>query len=458
MKEFLKLSYDELERLNLEAKHTRAERPAKAEATHRRWLNGNKAVKAVTVCFSDIEGRLHMLDYDKKWLLDHADSLTFDGSSVRGFTEMGESDLRLEIDWPAFYRLPADVFGAGKTLAFALVRNRDGSPYPSDFRGRLADLAEAIGQRTPAETVSVGMEIEGFLFQGNNAEQEYDGGFAPASSCGYYHSLPGDTLRQFIDRAAEVQRAMGFENEKDHPEVAPSQFELNWSHTEMTIAADQTQLYKLVCRQVASQMGLTASFLPKPIAGVNGSGMHVNLSVSDSKGTNLFHDQSSGGLSETAMSFADGILARANDICLILNPSVNAYRRLDPNYEAPNQIRRSAIDRGSMIRVPLAGRESSRIEVRSVSPDANPYMLLYALIACWQDDKAPERGVLHADIHAALDGFSADDLVGADEAAKYAALKRAAADRSPREFGSRVKPSEVVYHHEVTNQSLWSDF
>lgn len=452
---FLSLSYDELEKLNLSAKRLRAGDQGKAAAQHRKWLEKEGKVKAVTVCFSDIEGRLHMLDYDKKWLLAHADGLTFDGSSIRGFTELGESDLRLEIDWPAFYRLPADVFGAGKTLVFAFVRNRDGSPYPADFRGMLAAMSSSGGR-----TVSAAMEVEGFLFDGPNAEQAYSGGFSPASSRGYYHSLPGDPLRQFIDRAAEVQRAMGFENEKDHPEVAPAQFELNWSHAEMSIAADQVQLYKLVCRQVAGLMGMTASFLPKPVAGVNGSGMHINLSVSDS-GENLFHDPSSdSGLSEMAISFADGILARANDICLILNPSVNAYRRLDPNYEAPNQIRRSSIDRGSMIRVPLAGRTSARIEVRSVSPDANPYMLLYALVGCGMSGSKTPRagGVLHADIHAAMDGFSADDLIGADEAAKYMALKRAAADRSPRELGARVKRDEIVFHHEVTNQSLWSEF
>ncbi len=458
MGKFLSLSYDELESLNLSAKRLRAGEPGKAPQQHREWLEKEDKVKAVIVCFSDIEGRLHMLDYDKKWLLAHADSLTFDGSSIRGFTELGESDLRLEIDWPAFYRLPADVFGAGKTLVFAFVRNRDGSPYPADFRGQLAELAEAIHQRT----VSAAMEIEGFLFDGLNAEQAYTGEFRPASSRGYYHSLPGDTLRQFIDRAAEVQRAMGFENEKDHPEVAPSQFELNWSHADMRAAADQTQLYKLVCRQVASQMGMTASFLPKPVAGVNGSGMHVNLSVC-SNGKNMFHDPSSdSGLSKMALSFADGILIRANGICLILNPSVNAYRRLDPNYEAPNQIRWSPNDRGSMIRVPLAGRMSARIEVRSVSPDANPYMLLYALVGCGMsgESKSPRAGgtTLHADIHAAMEGFSADDLIGADEAAKYVAIKRAAADRSPRGLGTRVKPSEVVFHHEVTNQSLWSEF
>ncbi len=130
-------------------------------------------------------------------------------------------------------------------------------------------------------TLNAANEIEGFLFKGLDAERTYHetGKFEYVNTGGYYHSLPGDTLRTFIDRAAEVQRAMGFENEKDHPEVAPSQFEINYSYSDVVTAADQIQLYKFLCRQVARNMGLTASFLPKPVVGVNGSGMHTNVSV-----------------------------------------------------------------------------------------------------------------------------------------------------------------------------------
>ena len=151
-------------------------------------------------------------------------------------------------------------------------------------------------------------------------------------------SLPLDPLRKFIDTAAEVQRAMGFQNEKDHPEVAPSQFEINYGYGEVVAAADQIQLYKLLCRQIANNMGYTASFLPKPVVGVNGSGMHTNVSVSEGK-TNLFWDEKGQEkLSQFGWEFIDRILTHALDFCLILNPSVNAYRRLDPHFEAPNQI------------------------------------------------------------------------------------------------------------------------
>jgi len=155
---------------------------------------------------------------------------------------------------------------------------------------------------------------------------------------------------------------------------------MNFGYAEAMVAADQMLLYKLICRQAANQLGVTASFLPKPVVGINGNGMHVNLSLArDAK--NLFYDpKGEHGLSPMAWDFVDRILNNGTDICLVLNPSVNAYRRLDPHFEAPNQIKASAVNRGAMIRVPWANERSARIEVRSVAPDANPYLLLYTLL------------------------------------------------------------------------------
>ena len=239
-----------------------------------------------------------------------------------------------------------------------------------------ADVYEKHGY-----TLNAANEIEGFLFQGLDAERRYHetGKFEYVNTGGYYHSLPGDPLRSFIDTVAEVQRSMGFQNEKDHPEVAPSQFEINYGYGEVVSAADQIQLYKLVCRQVATRLSMTASFLPKPVVGVNGSGMHTNVSVS--KGDkNLFWDpQGDEKLSPFAWEFTDRILTHGNDLCLLLNSSVNSYRRLDPHFEAPNQIKASAVDRGAMIRIPIGNERSARVEVRSVAPDANPYSVMLAV-------------------------------------------------------------------------------
>ena len=475
LRTFLEIPYDELEERNLRVKDQRLKHESadKVREERLKYLTDERNLKAVTVCFTDLEGRLHMLDYDKKFLLRSADNLTFDGSSVRGFSQQHESDLRLSIDWSAFYWLPSDVFGPGKVLVFAEVRGQDGLPYLADMRARLKDYTAAMHEKEGL-VAQFAHEIEGFLFHGRDAERNYPerGAFEFISTGGYYHSLPGDALRRFIDSAAEVQRAMGFGNEKDHPEVAPSQFEMNFTHAEALIAADQVQLYKLLCRQVAQNYDMTACFLPKPVTGINGNGMHTNISLAR-KGTNLFHDKNGdSGLSTAGWSFTERILNSASDICLILNASVNAYRRLDPHFEAPNQIKASATDRGSMVRIPLGNERSARIEVRSVAPDANPYMTVYTLLRTGLEGPLPDPAeiankrartrFLPDNINDAIRVFKSSkfvaDLLGEQVQTRFAEVKQASAERCPRALGSLIKTAEVQFHHEVTNQYLWNKF
>jgi len=472
LQDFLSLSYTELEDRNLEAKEQRMKRVPmeKIQEQRLKYLTDEKRIKAVTVLFSDLEGRLHMLDYDKKFLVKSWDNLTFDGSSIRGFTAQRESDLRLNMDWSSFYWAPSDIFGSGKVLVFGEVIDKDGSPYSADIRGVLKQYAQGLHE-SKGYTLNAANEIEGFLFEGQDAERNYHDhqSFRYVNTGGYYHSLPGDPLRTFIDTAAEVQRAMGFQNEKDHPEVAPSQFEINYSYSEVVAAADQIQLYKLICRQVATRMGLTASFLPKPVVGVNGNGMHTNVSVTQN-GKNLMWDPAGNEkISKFGWDFVDRILTHGNDICLMLNASVNSYRRLDPHFEAPNQIKASAIDRGSMVRIPIGNEKSSRVEVRSVAPDANPYMVLLSVFRTGLDGEISNvdnlRGAdryLPDNIYDALTNFRnaewATKLLGADVKGRYADLKQASADRCARLLGTVVKVPEIQYHHEVYNQYLWNQF
>ena len=472
LRNFLLLSYGELEDLNLNAKEQRKNRVAahKIQEERLKYLTDTKEIKAVTVLFSDLEGRLHMLDYDKKFLVKSYDNLTFDGSSIRGFTAQRESDLRLGIDWSAFYWGPSDIFGTGKVLVFGEVIDKQGTPYSADMRGVLKGFAHDLHQKH-GYTLNAANEIEGFIFAGTDAERRFPqtGKFEYVNTGGYYHSLPGDPLRTFIDTTAEVQRAMGFENEKDHPEVAPSQFEINYGYGEVISAADQIQLYKLICREVATKMGMTASFLPKPVVGVNGSGMHTNISISKD-GKNIFWDpKGEEKLAGFAWDFVDRILTHGNDICLLMNSSVNAYRRLDPHFEAPNQIKASAVDRGSMVRIPIGNEKSSRVEVRSVAPDANPYLVLYSIFKSGLDGDTAKidnlrqaQRYLPDNIYTAIENFRnstwTTKLLGEDVKARFADLKQASADRCPRLLGTFVKAQEVQFHHEVYNQFLWNQF
>jgi glutamine synthetase len=472
IKNFLEIPYDTLEEMNLRAA-SRAEKesPEVLEKEYREYLTKEKRLKAVTLCFSDIEGRFHMLDYDKSYFLSAADNLTFDGSSIRGFSAQSESDLRLGVDWTSILWLPSDVFGAGKVIMFANVLNRNKTPYESDFRSRLDLLAKDIKKRRGL-TAYLAAEVEGFLVDGLNAEQNFQSkeGFALISTGGYFHSLPKDRLKMFIDAAAEAQRAMGFKNEKDHPEVAPSQFELCFSYSNVVRACDRIQLYKLVCRQVAANMGMTATFLPKPVSSINGSGMHMNISFMKD-GKNIFYQKrGEDGLSTFAWGTISRILNHAPELSLVLNSSVNAYRRLDPHFEAPNQIKVSSIDRGSMIRIPAGNEKTARIEIRSVAPDSNPYIATYALLKTalegsplQKDETKRDRlRFLPGNINDAIKLYKTSDfmkkILGANAHEKYVEHKQDAADRSPKELGAIVKRSEVIYHHEVTNQMLWNQF
>jgi glutamine synthetase len=205
------------------------------------------------------------------------------------------------------------------------------------------------------------------------------------------------------------------------------------------------------------------------VTGVNGSGMHTNVSVTKD-GKNLMWDPNGEEkISSFGWEFVDKILTAGNDLCLLLNASVNAYRRLDPHFEAPNQIKASATDRGSMVRIPIGNEKSARVEVRSVGPDANPYLVLYSIFKTGLMGKKADIANLRQaerylpdNIYTALEDFRkaqwTTELLGADVKQRYADLKQASADRCPRLLGTLVKTAEVQFHHDVYNQLLWGQF
>jgi glutamine synthetase len=464
----LELTYEELEELNLQAREVKD--PIVAKEEYVSYLESQTGIKNVTVCFTDLEGKFHTIDYNKKFILKSLDNLTFDGSSIRGFSAQYDSDLKLVIDWTSITFLPSDIFGAGKVLVFANVFSRDLMPYESDFRNLLIEYAVKMKQESGTEAF-MATELEGYLVEGLDAEKHYvsTNGFDFVAHGGYYHSLPTDSVREFIDRVTLALEAMGFRNEKAHPEVGPSQFEIDYSYTDVVRACDQVQLYKLLCRQIACDMGMTCTFLPKPIVGVNGNGMHTNFSLAKN-GKNSFYDKNGKDhLSKDGWQFTYNLLDKASELCLIYNSSVNAYRRLDPHFEAPNEIKVTANDRGSLVRLPFGNEKTTRIEIRAVSPDTNPYLALYAFIRTGLENKVavprstpvgPAK-LLPSTINEAIDIFKASDYVGTiigdNNKTKFLDLKKSVAERSSSVLiEGTVDEAEVLYHHEITNQYLWN--
>jgi len=218
-------------------------------------------------------------------------------------------------------------------------------------------------------------------------------------------------------------------------------------------------------------MECTATFLPKPFTNINGSGMHTNISLFKN-GKNVFFDaKRKMEISKSAEDFITRVLTSANEISLILNPSVNAYRRLDPRYEAPNQIKYSFSDRSSMIRIPAGNMNSTRIEVRSVGSDANPYLTMYTLLKIGLEgpqEELQKKGkrvrtrTLPGNIFDAIRIFKYSDeitkILGEMTKNSYVTLKEKTADRAQKDLGKYLKKSEVLYHHEITNQYLWNEY
>lgn len=477
---YLNLSYDELEERNLAAKYCVGARSFHDDSVNMAYyvdyLKKESKIKAVTVCFSDMEGRLYMLDYDKKYFMQHHDGLMINGEKVYGPREKEHTPyLRLLINWASFRWLPADLFGVGKVLVFASIRASGEEECGFDARSLLCNYLEKI-RNQEGLAITASLESEGFLFDGVDSEQNYrdESGFQLISKGGYFHALPGDPLKKFIDRFADVKRCLGFENEGDQPELAPSQFELNYRPCDPLVAADQLQMYKVLARQIAASMGYSASFLPKPISSIHGSGARCLLSVSK-HGKDIWAGKSTKwGISSVAEGFVQRILGAANELSLVFNPSVNAYRRLESDIGAPTQIKATLNEGSSIVKVPPSKAGRAVVQVSCLSPDINPYLALYSILRTGFEGH-PYRSVeagsssrrsrtrcLPDNIHDAIRHFRSSEwvseLLGSGFKEEFVAQKQVRASRSPKSLGRLVKESEILYHHEVTNQFLWSQF
>jgi len=316
--------------------------------------------------------------------------LMFDGSSVQGFTRIEESDMLLKPDYDTFLIFPDIVEGAGRGKVARLIcdiANPDGSPFEGDPRYALRRQIERL-QALGFDDMSAGPEPEFFMFtrheDGSPTTDTHD-------AAGYFDLAP-------LDRGEEARRdmvnalvEMGFEIEAAHHEVAPGQHEIDFKYGDALSTADRIATFRYVVKRIALNHGLHATFMPKPVAGINGSGMHTHLSLFKG-GQNAFYDESADlQLSTTALNFIAGLLEHATGMVAITNPTVNSFKRLTPGYEAPTNIAWSASNRSAMIRIPARRGASTRCELRMPDPTCNPYLALAVMAAAGID--GIERGL-----------------------------------------------------------------
>ncbi|MGG2064951.1 type I glutamate--ammonia ligase [Bacillus sp. S14(2024)] len=339
-------------------------------------------VKYIRLQFTDLLGSIKNVEIPVSQLTKALDNkMMFDGSSIEGFVRIEESDMYLYPDLDTWVVFPWTAEKGKVARLICDIYNADGTPFDGDPRNNLKRMLKEM-EELGFSDFNLGPEPEFFLFKvdekGNPTLELNDNG-------GYFDLAPmdlGENCRR--DIVLELEE-MGFEIEASHHEVAPGQHEIDFKYASAIKACDDIQTFKLVVKTIARKHGLHATFMPKPLFGVNGSGMHCNLSLF--KGSeNVFYDQNGDlQLSDDARHFIAGILKHASSFTAVTNPTVNSYKRLVPGYEAPCYVAWSAQNRSPLIRIPASRGVSTRVEVRSVDPAANPYLAMAVLLAAGLD-------------------------------------------------------------------------
>jgi glutamine synthetase len=336
-----------------------------------------KSVELLHLQFVDIEGILKHVTVTVEQLEDVVEGkMMFDGSSIKGFSPINKSDLYLQPDLTTFAVLPWTVEeGYAEARFLCSVKNPDGTLFDGDTRNVLKKTVDRAADH--GYTISVGPELEFFLFK---TDENGYGTLELGDKAGYFEPSPhdlGERVRLEIYRAL---KAMGFTIEASHHEVAEGQHEINFKYADVLTAADLSTTYKWVVKTVAKKFGLHATFMPKPVFGINGSGMHVNMSFFEGSENAFFDPSDELQLSEKAYQFIAGVLENVKSFTAVTNPLVNSYKRLVPGYEAPCYIAWSASNRSALIRIPAKKGLATRVELRCPDPSANPY-LTFAVIA-----------------------------------------------------------------------------
>jgi glutamine synthetase len=342
-------------------------------------------VKFVSLQFTDVTGAVKSLDIPVDRLEGAVkEGIWFDGSSVEGFARIQESDMRLIPDPDTYTMLPWSPPEMRRGRMFCDIYLPDGTPFPGDPRGTLKRILAQLEKR--GWTYNVGPEPEFFLFKRNGPAQIHP---VPHDVGGYFDFSASDEAVRVRTELMATLKMMGLIVEMGHHEVAIGQHEIDFEFDEALRTADKIITLKYTVKAIAAQHGLVASFMPKPIFGINGSGMHCHQSLFDKEGRNLFFDPDDPyNLSELACNFIGGQLAHARTMSAVVAPTVNSYKRLVPGYEAPVYVGWAQINRSALIRIPRykPGREkSTRAELRCPDPSANPYLALTVMLAAALD-------------------------------------------------------------------------
>ncbi len=342
----------------------------------------DKNVKFIELQFVDINGQVKSLTIPSEHI-DKAlqNEMMLDGSSIKGFRSIETSDMYFYPDKNTFTLLPWREFDGTNTARLICdIHNADGTPFegcPRCNLKRVMTEAKKLGY-----SMNMGPEVEFFLFKRNDENrpttEKVDVG-------GYYDIGPDDLGEDIRAEIVLTLQEMGFDIEASHHEVADSQHEIDFKYADILTAADNVATFKIAVKAIAAQYGLHATFMAKPLYGINGSGMHCNVSLFKD-GKNAFYDESTDTkLSDVAMYAIGGMLKHVQGFTAVTNPTVNSYKRLVPGYEAPVYLAWSLANRSALLRVPAKRGNATRVELRSPDPSCNPYLAFAVILGACVD-------------------------------------------------------------------------
>ena len=419
-------------------------------------------IRFLRLQFTDILGVIKNVEIPRSQFAKAlAGDIVFDGSSIEGFVRVEESDMLLNPDLSTFCRLPFGTPGSGVARLICDISMPDGTPFVGDPRGCLKQvLARAASM---GFTMNAGMEAEFFLFKqdqsGKATTDTQDVG-------GYFDLAPVDLGEEARRAIVDTLEQMNFEVEASHHEVAHGQHEIDFRYADALTTADNLTTFRFVVKQVAQRFGLSASFMPKPIFGQNGSGMHTHQSLF--RGTeNAFWDaQAPFELSQTALYYIGGLLRHARSYCAVTNPLVNSYKRLVPGFEAPINVAWSMRNRSPMLRIPSRRGTGTRVEHRLPDPSANPYLALAVMLSAGLDGivtQADSREPVDTNIfemsfrerrRLRIDDLPRDLNEACDELEKNDVIRAALGDHISLHFLAAKRAEWDLYSSQVSNWEI----